>query len=237
MTDPVAALEVALGYTFTDRARLEAALVHRSHCAEHPDERSNERMEFLGDAVLSLAVTDHAFATYDLAEGDLARVRAWVVSADVLAEVAVEVGIGPALRLSRAEAAAGGREKRSVLADAMEAVLAAVFLDGGWEPARDLVLRLLAPRFAAGVAGEGGDDFKTLLQELARRVLDQQPRYQVRAEGPDHAKRFFAMVTIGGAVHGHGEGRSKKAAEQAAARAAYGALVATTPTADGAGAP
>lgn len=235
MTDPLDDLQAAIGYSFADRALLEAALVHRSHCAEHPDERSNERMEFLGDAVLSLAVTDHAYATYDLPEGDLARVRAWVVSTDVLAEVAAEVGIGPALRLGRGEAAAGGREKRSVLADAMEAVFAGVFLDGGWEPARDLVLRLLAPRFAAGVAGEGGEDHKTLLQELVRRDFDQQPRYQVRAEGPDHAKRFFAMVTIGGAVHGHGEGRSKKAAEQAAARSAYAALVPSPP--DGAGAP
>ena len=224
MSDPLADLEAALDYTFVDRTLLEAALVHRSYCAERGDVRSNERMEFLGDAVLSLAVTDHAYATYDLPEGDLARVRAWIVSAEVLAEVAAGLGIGAALRLGKGEDAAGGREKRSVLADALEAVLAAVFLDGGWEPARDLVLRLLAPRYAAGVAGEGGDDHKTLLQELARREFEQQPRYQVRSEGPDHAKRFFALVTIGGAVHGQGEGRSKKAAEQAAARSAWEAL-------------
>ena len=231
MTDPRADLERAIGHVFVDRTHLDSALIHRSHCAENPDARSNERMEFLGDAVLSLAVTDHVYATYDLPEGDLAKVRAWVVSADVLAEVAADVGVGPALLLGKGEAAAGGREKRSVLADAMEAVIAAVYLDAGWETARDVVLALLGSRIAQGVAGDGGDDYKTRLQELARREFEQQPRYQVRDEGPDHAKRFFAMVTIGGAVHGHGEGRSKKAAEQAAARNAWQALV------DGAGAP
>jgi ribonuclease-3 len=223
--DALTALEQAIGWTFAERSHLEAAMVHRSYCAEHADAVPNERLEFLGDAVLGLAVTDHVYATYpDLPEGELAKLRASVVNADVLADLAVEVGIGPALRLGKGEDGSGGREKPSILADAMEAVIAAVYLDGGWEVALELVLRLLGDRIEAGSLGPGGGDFKTRLQELAAREFEQLPRYQVRAEGPDHSKHFFAMVTIRGAVYGHGQGRSKKAAEQAAAEAAWIAL-------------
>ena len=225
VVDALDALEQAIGHTFADRAHLEAAMVHRSFCAEHPAAVPNERLEFLGDAVLGLAVTDHVYATYgDLPEGELAKLRASVVNAEVLAELATEVGLGPALVLGKGEDASGGREKPSILADAMEAVIAAVYLDAGWEVSRDLVLRLLADRIVAGSAGPGGGDYKTRLQELAAREFEQLPRYQVRAEGPDHSKQFFAMVTIRGAVYGHGQGRSKKQAEQAAARAAWTAL-------------
>jgi len=223
--DALDALERAIGHTFAERARLEAAMIHRSYCAEHPDAVPNERLEFLGDAVLGLAVTDHVYATYgDLPEGELAKLRASVVNAEVLAELATEIGIGPGLVLGKGEDGSGGREKPSILADAMEAVIAAVYLDAGWEVARDLVLRLLADRIVAGSTGPGGGDYKTRLQELAAREFEQLPRYQVRAEGPDHSKHFFAMVTIRGAVYGHGQGRSKKQAEQAAARAAWTAL-------------
>ena len=225
MNDPLAALEQAIGWTFRDRAHLEAAMVHRSYCAEHADAVPNERLEFLGDAVLGLAVTDHVYATYgDLPEGELAKLRASVVNAEVLADLARDVDVGPALVLGKGEHASGGREKPSILADAMEAVIAAVYLDGGWDVARDLVLRLLADRIEAGSAGPGEGDFKTRLQEYAAREFEQLPRYQVRAEGPDHSKQFFAMVTIRGAVYGHGQGRSKKLAEQAAAQAAWTAL-------------
>jgi ribonuclease III len=227
--DPLEILEGSLGWTFADREQLEAALVHRSFCAENPSATSNERLEFLGDAVLGLAVTDHVFDTYpELPEGELAKLRASVVNAEVLAEVAVSVGIGPALALGKGEDASGGREKPSILADAMEAVIAAVYLDGGWDEARALVLRLLGERIAEGAVGPGGGDFKTRLQEFAAREFEQLPRYQVRAEGPDHSKRFDAMVTIRGAVYGHGQGRSKKQAEQAAARAAWLALTHST---------
>jgi len=225
VNDPLAALEQAIGWTFRDRAHLEAAMVHRSYCAEHADAVPNERLEFLGDAVLGLAVTDHVYATYgDLPEGELAKLRASVVNAEVLADLARDVDVGPALVLGKGEHASGGREKPSILADAMEAVIAAVYLDGGWDVARDLVLRLLADRIEAGSAGPGEGDFKTRLQEYAAREFEQLPRYQVRAEGPDHSKQFFAMVTIRGAVYGHGQGRSKKQAEQAAAQAAWTAL-------------
>jgi ribonuclease III len=225
---PVAALEAALGHEFADRGHLDSALVHRSYCAEHPDSESNERMEFLGDAVLGLSVTDHVYATYpSLPEGELAKLRASVVNAEVLTELALEVGLGPALLLGKGEDASGGRTKASILADAMEAVIAAVYLDGGWGAADALVLRLLGDRIREGALGPGGRDYKTRLQELAAQRFDQLPRYQVRAEGPDHSKRFFAVVLIGGESHGEGEGRSKKQAEQAAARVAWQHLAAS----------
>ncbi|GMU78246.1 MAG: ribonuclease 3 [Acidimicrobiia bacterium] len=223
--DALGVLERSIGWEFSDRGHLEAALVHRSYCAEHSAATPNERLEFLGDAVLGLAVTDHVFTTYaDLPEGELAKLRASVVNAEVLAELAREVRIGPALLLGRGEDISGGREKPSILADAMEAVIAAVYLDGGWDAARDLVLGLLTDRIEAGAVGPGGDDYKTRLQEYAAREFDQLPRYHVRSEGPDHSKEFFASVTIRGEVRGEGQGRSKKQAEQAAARVAWVAL-------------
>jgi ribonuclease-3 len=224
---PVVALERALGHTFADPSALESALVHRSYCAEHPDSESNERMEFLGDAVLGLSVTDHVYDTYPmLPEGELAKLRASVVNAEVLTELALEVELGPALLLGKGEDASGGRTKASILADAMEAVIAAVYLDGGWAAADALVLRLLGDRIRENAAGPGGHDYKTRLQELSAQRFDQVPRYQVRAEGPDHSKRFFAVVLIGGETRGEGEGRSKKQAEQAAARVAWQELAA-----------
>ena len=231
-----ARLEAALGWSFREHTCLEQALVHRSRCAEDPDARSNERLEFLGDAVLGLAVTDHVFREYpELAEGELAKLRAAVVSADVLAELALEVDLGPALALGRGEDASGGRDKPSILADAMEAVIAAVYLDGGWPAAQRVVLALLGDRIAVAAAGPGGHDFKTRLQELAARRYEQLPRYGVRSEGPDHSKRFYATVTLAGEVRGRGEGRSKKQAEQAAARAAWLAIHESHPGSDGDG--
>jgi len=215
-------LEAALGAPFSDRAHLDAALVHRSYCAEQPDACSNERLEFLGDAVLGLSVTVHVFNECpDLSEGELSKRRASVVNAEVLADVAAEIELGDVLLLGKGEAASGGREKTSILADAMEAVIAAVYLDRGWDAADELVLRLLGDRIRAGADDPEGRDFKTRLQEVAAQKFDQLPRYQVRAEGPDHSKHFFATVTLRGEVFGEGEGRSKKHAEQAAARAAW----------------
>ena len=184
---------------------------------------SNERLEFLGDAVLGLAVADHIFRAYrDLPEGELSKVRAAVVNSVVLAEVASELEVGPALLLGKGEDQAGGREKPSILADVMEALIAAVYLDGGWPEAYSLVVGLLGERIAEAAEGPG-QDFKGRLQELAAR-FDDVPRYEVDDEGPDHDKRFFASVYVGGRPHGSGEGRSKKQAEQAAARMAWESL-------------
>lgn len=214
--------EERLGWSFRDPQLFDQALAHRSWCAEHPEDASNERLEFLGDAVLGLVVTDHVYAAYpELQEGELAKVRASVVNAEVLAEVAIEVELGPCLRLGKGEDASGGRHKTSILADALEAVIAAVYLDGGIEAARNTVMRLFGARIAGAADGPGGDDYKTRLQELAAQRFDRLPRYSVESEGPDHAKRFYATVTLGGQPRGYGEGGSKKQAEQAAARDAW----------------
>lgn len=214
-----------IAHAFADPALLARAFAHRSWVAESPGADSNERLEFLGDAVLGLVVTDHIFRTYpDLPEGELAKVRASVVSAAALAEVAAELGVGEVLRLGKGEDASGGRRKPSILADATEALIGAVYLDGGYEAAADLVLDLLGDRIADAAAGPGGQDFKTRLQEFAARVYEVLPDYEVIDEGPDHAKRFYASVTVGRQRFTGGEGRSKKQAEQAVARLAWEAL-------------
>jgi ribonuclease-3 len=226
-------LEASLGWSFRDEELLRQAMSHRSWCAEHAEDPSNERLEFLGDAVLGIVVTDHIFRTYpDHQEGVLAKVRASVVNADVLADVAAGIGIGRCLRLGKGEDTSGGREKPSILADAMEAVIAAVYLDGGIDAAWGVVMRLFADRIVEAAEGPGGDDYKTRLQELAARRYERLPRYQVRDEGPDHAKRFYATVVLGGEPYGHGEGGSKKQAEQAAARAAWQRITADGPPTD-----
>jgi ribonuclease-3 len=187
-------------------------------------------LEFLGDAVLGVIVTDHLYRTYpDLPEGELAKVRASVVSAAALAEVAGELTLGEALLLGKGEDASGGREKPSILADALEAVIGVVYLEAGRDRAQELVMDLLGERIAEASEGPGGQDYKTRLQELAARHFTELPRYTVLDEGPDHAKRFFASVRIGGELRGSGEGRSKKQAEQAAARAAWTQLVVDHP--------
>jgi ribonuclease-3 len=214
-----------LGHAFGDPALLELALTHRSWCAEHPGTASNERLEFLGDSVLGLAVTDHLFTSYpDVAEGQLAKVRASVVSAPTLGVVAREIDLGPVLRLGKGEEQSGGRQKQSILADGLEAVIGAVHVDGGWEVARSLVLRLLGDRIALAASGPGGEDFKTLLQEHVARRYDAVPTYVITEEGPDHGKRFFATVLVGGEELGRGMGSSKKQAEQDAARVAWAEL-------------
>ena len=208
-----------------DPKLLAQALAHRSWCAEAAGEPSNERLEFLGDAVLGLVVTAHIYSEYpDLPEGELAKVRASVVSAPALSEIAAALGVGEALQLGKGEDSSGGRSKPSLLADAMEALIGAVYLDAGLDAASRLVLTLLADRIADAAAGPGGEDYKTRLQELSSQRFDQLPVYTVTDTGPDHAKHFRATVSIAGEERGQGEGRSKKQAEQAAAQVAWQAL-------------
>ncbi|MGQ0744152.1 MAG: ribonuclease III [Acidimicrobiales bacterium] len=214
-----------LGREFDDAGLLERALAHRSWCAETPGQEPNERLEFLGDAVLGLVVTDHIFRAYpSLSEGQLAQVRAAVVNAGALADEALNLGIGPALRLGKGEESSGGRDKPSILSDAIEAVIGAVYLDGGWSAASDLVMGLLGDRIVEAAAGPGGHDHKTRLQELVARRFDDLPRYELVSRGPDHAKSFSATVFIAGRQYGQGEGRSKKQAEQVAAGVAWDVL-------------
>jgi ribonuclease-3 len=219
------AFSLRLGHTFRDPALLDLALTHRSWCAEHPGTASNERLEFLGDSVLGLAVTDHLFASYpDVAEGQLAKVRASVVSAPTLGAIAREIELGAELRLGKGEEQSGGRQKQSILADGLEAVMGAVHVDAGWEVARALVLRLLGDRIVVAATGPGGEDFKTLLQEHVARRYEAVPAYVITEEGPDHGKRFFATVLVDGEELGQGMGSSKKQAEQDAARVAWAEL-------------
>lgn len=197
-------------------------MTHRSYCAEHPDVESNERLEFLGDAVLGLAVTDHIHATYpDLPEGQLAKLRASVVNTATLAEVAGRLGLGEYLRLGKGEHQSGGREKESILADALEAVIGAVYVDGGWEEGREVVLDLLLDEISTGAERPGRQDYKTRLQELSAQLGLGAPVYEIEGSGPDHDKRFVAVALIDGEARGEGTGTSKKRAEQAAARTAW----------------
>ncbi len=185
-------------------------------------------MEFLGDAVLGVVVTAHVYDLYpDLAEGDLTEIRKTVVNSVTLAEVAEELGVGEHLLLGRGEELSGGREKPSILADCMEAIIGATYLAQGLEGAAALVLRVLGPRMAT--ARFDGADHKSRLQELSARLFGMPPRYEVEASGPDHARTFAVTATIAEVAYGHGVGRSKKQAEQAAARAAVEALAAHPP--------
>ncbi len=217
-----------LGHDFADLSLLSRALSHRSWCSEVGGQPSNERLEFLGDAVLGLVVADLAYRHHDdLPEGKLTDLRKSVVNASALAEVAVEIGLGAYLRLGKGEDAAGGRSKPSILSDAFEAVLGAVYVDGGIEAARAMVNRLFVHRLATAAQRLDRLDYKTVLQELTARLYDTAPVYVVSDTGPDHDKRFFATVIVQGTSVGQGEGRSKKTAEQSAAEQAFAALSAS----------
>jgi ribonuclease-3 len=235
--DAVAALEARIGYRFRDRTLLDRALSHRSWCAENDGNESNERLEFLGDSVLGLVVTNDVFRRFPgLPEGQLSEVRAGVVNARALADVASEMGLGECILLGKGEDGGGGRLKQSILADALEALIAAVYLDGGLDEATRLVLAHVGDRIGEAAIGPGGRDYKTRLQELAAARSLGRPRYLVRDEGPDHAKRFFATVMLDGAASGAGEGNSKKEAEQAAAWVAWSGLQDLQEGSQGAGA-
>jgi len=219
------ALAARLGHPFTMPGLLGQALAHRSWCSEHGGAASNERLEFLGDAVLGLIVAEHTFRTQpELSDGLLSKVRASVVNARVLAEVAIGLGMPEHLRLGKGEDASGGRHKESILADTMEAVIGAVYLDGGMDAARDLVLSLLGARITAAVGEPGESDHKSRLQEETVRLGRGVPHYEVVGSGPDHARRYLATVYVAGQRLGTGEGRSKKDAEQDAAQVACGSL-------------
>jgi ribonuclease III len=216
-------LEAQLGYTFVRGELLEEALTHKSFLNENPGggRHDNERLEFLGDAVLGLSVGHLLMERFpDVREGELSMVRAQVVNELGLSDVASRLGLGEWLFLGRGEEQTGGRKKPSLLADACEAVIAAVYLDGGYAAAFEVARRLFAPRFA-GLGDPGRSDFKTRLQERAQATCKETPRYLVVSEsGPDHEKIFVVSVSFGGAERARGEGRSKKEAEQKAAAAA-----------------
>ena len=215
-------LETKLGYQFQNPKLLDHALTHSSYANEHHlgSISSNERLEFLGDSVLGMIVADHLYRTFpDLPEGDLTRIRANLVCEGSLVLVAKEWDLGRSLKLGKGENACGGRSRPSILADAVEAVLAAVFLDGGLAHDRDIIQRFLLDRMEQ--VNRASRDHKTYLQELVQRKSGQVLSYELIGEsGPDHTKTFQMQVLLNGQPIGQGTGHSKKEAEQAAANAA-----------------
>ncbi|MBO0776769.1 MAG: ribonuclease III [Actinobacteria bacterium] len=204
---------------------LERALTHRSYAYENGGLPTNERLEFLGDSVLGLIVTDTLYRGYpDLPEGQLAKLRAAVVNMRALASVGRDLRLGSYIRLGRGEEGTGGRDKSSILADTLEAVIGAVYLERGLDEAAALVHRLFDPVIARSARLGAGLDWKTSLQELTASGVLGVPEYHIEESGPDHQKSFRASVTVGGRVYGSGEGRSKKEAEQQAAGAAWLAI-------------
>lgn len=217
-------LEKKLNYTFRNPALLSEALSHSSYANEHRSAglRSNERLEFLGDSVLGFVTAEFLFVQHpDLPEGDLTRIRAALVCEQSLYEVAQKLELGRYLKLGRGEEAGGGRTRTSILADATEAVFAAVYLDGGISEASALIHRILLDVEKEAIVEERRRDYKTALQELIQRQADQVLTYRmIGEEGPDHNKTFLAEVQLNGVQVGTGSGHSKKEAEQSAAKAA-----------------
>jgi ribonuclease-3 len=217
-----------------DGQLLDRALMHRSFAYENGGLPTNERLEFLGDSVLGLIVTDTLFRKHpDLPEGNLAKLRAAVVNSRALAGVARGLGLGSYIRLGKGEESTGGRDKSSILADTLEAVIGAVYLDGGMEAADPLVHRLFDPVIARSARLGAGLDWKTSLQELTAAEELGGTEYLVEESGPDHQKFFRAVAKVGGQVWGEGEGRTKKEAEQQAAEAAWTAISARVTAAAG----
>ena len=220
-------LREALGGPTLDPGLLTLALTHRSFAYEHGGLPTNERLEFLGDSVLGVVVTDTLFRAHpDLSEGRLAKLRAAVVNARALAEVARTIGLGQHIKLGRGEESTGGRDKSSILSDTVEALIGAVYLSGGFETANDVVHLLFDPLMENAARLGAGLDWKTSLQELSAEHSLGVPEYVIEDEGPDHEKTFTAQVRVGDTLYGHGTGRSKKEAEQQAAETAYTAIAA-----------
>jgi ribonuclease-3 len=225
LSDLAARLEVDI-----DPGLLERAVTHRSFAYENGGLPTNERLEFLGDSVLGLVVTDTLYRTHpDLPEGQLAKLRAAVVNAKALAGIGRELGLGQHLLLGRGEETTGGRDKSSIVADTVEAVLGAVYLDQGLDVATTLIHRLFDPLIAESAGLGAGLDWKTSLQELCAAQSLGVPEYVVDESGPDHMKSFRARVRVGVQLHGDGRGGSKKEAEQEAASTAYAELLERSP--------
>ncbi|WP_084596440.1 ribonuclease III [Nocardioides aequoreus] len=222
---PTDALREQLGEPDLAPELLELALTHRSYAYENGNLPTNERLEFLGDSVLGVVVTETLYRSHpDLSEGRLAKLRAACVNARALARVARAIGVGSHLRLGKGEEATGGREKASILSDTVEALIGAIYLSGGFEEATRVVHLLFDPMLEAAAALGAGLDWKTSLQELSAEHELGVPEYVIEADGPDHMKTFTAQVRVADRMHGHGVGRSKKEAEQQAAEAAYRTL-------------
>lgn len=219
----IAPLETSIGYSFKKKSILKEAITHKSFANENPKEASpfNERLEFLGDTILALIISEYLFRTYpEFTESQLSKIRAYAVQESTLAEIAKRLHIGVHLRLGKGEERTGGRTKPSLLANAFEAVLGAVYIDGGLKKANDLALRNLKDKINDVVTSNLIFDFKTKLQEVVQAQFGVLPRYVThKEEGPEHEKIFEVEVFIKNNLYGIGRGRSKKAAQQMAAEA------------------
>jgi ribonuclease-3 len=215
-------LESLIDYKFEDLHLLDTALTHRSYSNEirYPGLSNNERLEFLGDSVIALCISDILIAEFPaLKEGDLSKLRASIVNEHSLAEVAALFSLGSYLFLGKGEEASGGRTKTSLLADAFEAVIGALFLDGGYERVFSIIKNIFEPLLTRGIGESDHRDYKSMLQEFCQKEYNTIPRYEhIGKHGPDHDTVFEARISIGGKVEATGSGRSKKMAEQDAAR-------------------
>ena len=218
--------EKSSGVRFKNEALLDLAFSHRSFSNETAQRGNNERLEFLGDSVLGLVVSSHLYRVLtDRAEGELAKIKSFVVSEEILAGVAKGLGIDRMLLIGRGEEHSGGREKKALLADALEAVFGAAYLDSGFAETQKFILRLLVPEIEAVLENRHRKDYKTLLQEHAQKLFRTYPRYVLAdRQGPDHDRTFFMQVYLDGKLLGSGSGKNKKEAEQQAAGEAYRAL-------------
>lgn len=218
------ALEQSLGYSFRDRNLLLEALTHRSFYHEHPEQASgyNERLEFLGDSVLGFVIVEYLYSLESrLPESVMAKTKSYIVKEAVLSELASQISLGKYLRLGKGEETTGGRAKRSLLADAVEAILGALYLDGGLESARTLILGFLKEKIDVIISSGEFHDFKTELQEKTQMLFGSIPTYKIiRQEGEEHRKIFTIEVQIAGEHYGTGIGKSKKEAETSAAKEA-----------------
>lgn len=217
-------LEQRIGYAFTNRDILKEALTHSSYANErrHEDRRNNERLEFLGDSVLGIVISDHLFQTYpNLPEGELTKIRSKVVCETTLGECSRKLGLGTFMFFGKGEEMTGGRDRTSILADAFEAMIAGIYLDGGFNQARQFIMRHMTQKIEDAVAGKVFLDYKTHLQELVQVNKNNRIRYEIiREEGPDHSKVFHTQVKLNDEIIGTGVGRSKKESEQEAAKMA-----------------
>lgn len=224
----LADLETTLNFVFQDKSLLQRALTHRSYLNENPDLPwlDNERLEFLGDAILGFVTAEHLYHRFpEMKEGDLTSLRAALVRGETLAEFATELNLGPSLYISRGEEAGRGRARPALLAATFEALLGAMFLDQGLEPARDLIVRMIDTKTQKILQERLDRNAKSLLQELSQARLKVTPAYRViETRGPDHAREFTVQAVLGEEVYGVGRGRNKQTAEQEAARAAIARL-------------
>jgi ribonuclease-3 len=222
-------LESVIDYRFEDLHLLDTALTHRSYSNEirEPDLSDNERLEFLGDSVIALCISDILIVKYPmLKEGDLSKLRASVVNEYSLAKVAALFSLGSYLLLGKGEEASGGRTKRSILADAFEAVIGALFLDGGYKQVFPFIKNIFEPLLAGGIGDANHRDYKSMLQEFCQKEYNTIPHYEhIGKHGPDHDTLFEVRISIGEGIEASGSGRNKKAAEQDAARKALEILV------------